>query len=348
LTCQDILEQYNLSRTTLDHIVKQSLLTAWVPESKNGRATYAVQEEDDFVLRCGAAHPHSFPSYRPPYLRFLLLRFLTHSSDGIILELKGRRVGGTSLTLPVIQQMRAALTSALPDEMSPMVNGSPPTNEVEANLLQVYLEITNLKTCYDFPESLDTFYFPSVEYGHTMCQLAMTGSSPEECADAAEVLSGRRFMDATGFTVFRFLFADFHICLDQSLRFYMRGCDPSTREQYGLARGVSADTFMVLSGAQEDMKKSMTVLGKTMTRAALAQMRIGTGEAISNSTKLASSAIRLYDAIGEGTATSNLKTKDGAPIPQASMTARRVAEYDYNRMFKDALPDDKTENLKAQ
>lgn len=348
LTCQEILERYNLARTTLDHVVKQGLLSAWIPESKNGRAVYAVQEEDDFVFRCAAAHPYSFPSYRPPFLRFLLLRFLTSSPDQIILELRGRRVGGTSLTPQVIKQMREALTVAMPDEMGAMVNGSPPANDVEANLLQVYLDITTLGSCYDHPASLDPFYFPSIGYGHTLCQLAMTNSSNAECEDAAAHLDSRHIVNAAGFGIFRFLFADFQVCTDQSLRFYLRGCDPSTREQYGLARGVSAETFMVMSGAQDDMKRSMTVLGKTMTKAALAQMRIGTGEAISNSTKLASSAIRLYDALGEGTATSNLKTKDGALAPQASMTAKKVAEYEYKRMFKDALPSDQATDLKAQ
>lgn len=336
LSYQEIMTRYQLSRPTIE-LLSVKLLLDWQPKIADGRAKYLVGPDNDFLLRLGCLNPPSCPTYRPPFLRFLLLRFFSSTNAEIIDELRLRGIDPGRLTVENLAKMRGKLTLRLPEEAQPFINGAQPKDEKETALVRAMLTLANVGAGYDRPVQLDSFYFPSYDVTHSLMQISATGAAPNEGAPAANTLFGRPIFEApVDFVAFRVFFADFRFMDDRSsLSWYLNGLSPRTRQRYRSALSMGLHEFLVHTQAETDLKENLRVLGVASVRQAVVQMKIGTDASISSGTKLIAAAIRVFDSLGEIVPVKKI-TDGGFPAgsqPGANMTPKKLATYNYEDRF---------------
>ncbi len=336
LSYQEIMARYQLSRPTVE-LLSTKLLLDWQPRVADGRARYLVGPDNDFLLRLGCLNPYSCPTYRPPFLRFLLLRFFGSTNEEIIEEMRSRGIDPGRLTLENLAKMRNKLTLCLPEDAQPFINGAQPRNEKETALVKAMLTLANVYAGYDRPVQLDSFYFPSFDVTYGLMQLSATGAAPNEGAPAANTLYGRPIFEApVDFIAFRLFFADFRFMDDRSsLSWFLGGLSPRTRQRFKLALSMGLHEFLVHTQSETDLKENLRVLGVASVRQAVVQMKIGTDASISSGTKLIAAAIRVFDSIGEITPVKSI-TNGGSQAgiqPGANMTPKKLATYNYEDRF---------------
>jgi len=336
LTYQEILNRYNLSMATVQKFISRGLLSSWTPKTENGVSQYLITEANDFILRMGAACPYSIRGYKPPFLRFLLLKFLSLTDEQILLDMASRRIGGRSLSVESLSALRRGLADSLPESVRPFLTGVLPKTAEDMDRLEIYTVVAGVQTAYRNPEILDQFYFISEDQGHYFTQVSMTGSAPSECTLACNNIAGSTVFSGVGFHTFRHLFADFRFCNEKSIKWFLRGCPPSQREFYLIAKTNPLASYLVEVGAEVDFKKSLKVAGIRMTRAMINQLSVGTPDSIQLAVKLSPAIVRLCDFIGEGSSTKGLPM----PIRDLSAEAAPIAEYDYNEKFPNSVSDE--------
>ncbi len=334
LSYQEIMARYRLTLPTVQ-LLSSRLLFDWQPQVSGGLARYLVTADNDFMLRLGCLSPYSFPTFRPPFLRFLLLRFFSRTDEQIVEEMQLRRISLGRLDLDGVRKIRALITLRLPEEAQPLINGGSAETPEQKALLSAMLFTANIEAGYTRPADLDTFYFASEDSAHRLSQVSATGAPPEEAMPAANILYGRTvFSTPTPFTVFRLFFADFRFMTDpRSLPWYLNGLAPKLRRQYQIAMTLGLRDFMVNIDAEPEMKNSMIVLGRTAVRHAIAHMQSGTEAGISLGTKLISTAIRVMDATGEIQPVKSLRGDKADDLPVVPMTPKKLATYEYADRF---------------
>lgn len=325
-----LLREYGITDKTLRRLTDSLYILDLPTKSGRGRVVYQVDGEADALLKLAGNCPDSFKGFRPPYLRFIMLGFLTMSDEDILAGLQDRGITNRSVTLDYLREAREAFIERLPPVIRKVVEKQDdPKTSAQVDAYDNLLRIIGIKSIYEHPDYLEDFYFENEDLLHFMNQVVWSHSVSDDLrANIVNHAAGYRAVSGHALIWYRSLLHDADFMRTTDSGRYFNGLPPRVRNAYRESLEISAEELVIRSELAYNTMRELHYFSRQL-KAEVRRLLASTEEGASlEATKLMSTALKVDDAIGK------LKPEEvGTELP-AHIQEITPAQYDFDEAFK--------------
>lgn len=328
-----LLKEYGLSDKTLRRLEYGLKILTLPRVSGRGRVLYQVDGRADFILKLARNCPDSFSGFRPPFLRFLFLSFLTTPTEEIVDGLTDRGILNRAITVESVERIRTQFLRNLPTVIRKMVeNGEEPETDAQEESIELLLGIWGISTIYNNPEYLDEYYFANVNLLHFMNQLVWSHSASDEIkAGIMCYASGQQVVTPAGMSWYKRIFHDQGFMREKDFQHYFQGLSPSVRAAYREALSISTEELVIRSELAHNSLRELHYFSRKLKTKVRELLDSNAEGARAEALKIMVAALKVDDQIGK------LKPEEVGTTP-SHLENLTLAEYDFDATFQ--IPDE--------
>lgn len=327
LTRTALLREYRISDKTLRRLT-ETVLNLPV-KSGRGRVLYVVDDAADVLLTMARNCPDSFAPFRPPFLRYIMLGFLTMPNQDILDGLSDRHIENRAVTLGYLKGAREEFLLNLPPALRDIVADYEEPSPQEEVLYEELLRILGVRLLYDHPHYMDEFYFSSEDLLHFINQVVWAQScSDQDRAGAINAAAGYEAVSGSGLVWYRRAFHDDDFMRAQDLACYFGGLLPSARRAYRESRLITVEDLAIRSDLACNSVNEYQFASrhlKSESRRLMASSEVG---AKAEAARMLTTALKIDDYLGK------LSPADTTGEPPEHIRKITPAQYNYGDKFK--------------
>lgn len=329
LTRTALLRAYGITDKTLRRLTEVLRLVDLKVVSGRGRIRYVIDAETDAVLQLARNCPDSFSPLRPPFLRYLMLGFLTVPDQESIDGLHDRGIRVRTVGKSVVAEAREQFCQNLPPVIRKVITAQDdPSTEAQERAYDTLLRILGLRSIYHHPQYLDDFYFEDENLLHFFNQVVWSHSTDDRVrAGVMAYAAGYRVVTPEGVAWYRLLLHDNSFMRPSDMARYLGGLPATIKAAYRESLTTTTEDLIIRSQLAHNTVRELDYfsrLFKSQTRNLLMSKADG---ARSEAMKMMQTALKIDDQIGK------LKPEGVGKEMPSHMEAITPAEYSFEDQF---------------